>query len=306
MRLPPLNALRAFEATARLGSVKAAAAELFVTPAAVSQQLRVLEDHLGEPLFERRPRALVATPRAVAFHQVVNRSLRAIAEAADRLRTAQQAVAISVVPSFAALWLAPRVAAFTRQHPRIEIRIDADPVLVDFRTTRYDLAIREGWGRYRDAESTILIPIEWQPVASPAYVASLSSDGSFDWQRARLLHEDDSLRWDAWTHARGLRLGIGQAAYYSHGMLAYAAAGAGEGVALAPPCLVERLVDDGRLAVVDPFTLPSDAGYWLAWASPAERPLSDAARLFRDWLIDASAPHRAPRAVAAPVADSRH
>ncbi len=118
MKLPPLNALRAFDSVARQGSVKDAAVELFVTPAAVSQQLKVLEGFIGAALFERRPRELRLTSVGQSYHQTITRPLRAIAEATERLLPKRRGTSISVLTSFAALWLALRLAEFARANPR--------------------------------------------------------------------------------------------------------------------------------------------------------------------------------------------
>ena len=285
MKLPPLNALRAFDAAARLGSVKAAAAELFVTSAAVSQQVRALERFIGLELFERRPRELRLTNTGYAYHQAIGRHLRGISEATERLRPKRHAVGISVVPTFAAQWVAPRLPRFSKLHPGVEIRVDAEGALVDFRHDAFDLAIREGAGGYRDADTALLFEMALRPLAAPGYVASLTRRGRFDWARARLLHEGTNEYWDTWLEARGVKADTGRGSYFSHGMLALAAAAEGEGVALAADCIVERALRDGRLVRVDPMALSTGRGYWLAWPRPTVRPLGESAKLFRDWLI---------------------
>ena len=168
MRLPPLNAVRAFDAVARLGSVRAAADELAVTPAAVSQQLRVLEAHLGIALTQRHGRGLALTDSGRTWHGEIARHLRAIALAAERVRPGRRVVQVTVVQSFGSRWLMPRLSSFTAREPEIEVRIDASPVLADLTRDPFDLAIREGRGVYPDAESVRLFPLEFVPVASPA------------------------------------------------------------------------------------------------------------------------------------------
>lgn len=285
LRLPPLNALRAFEAVARLGGVKYAAQELSVTPAAVSQQVRLLEDHVGQRLFTRLPRELRLTDAGLEYQRAVTRHLRGIAEATARLRPRPSGVAITVVPSFATLWLAPRLPQFVRQHPEIEIRVEADPQLVDFHSSRFDLAIREGTGRYRDTEVAALFAVELLPVASPGYLATLREGSDIAWSRARLLYEESSENWEHWFERRGVRFAADRAVFFSHGMMALAAAAEGEGVALASFCLVEQAIRSGRLAVVEPMSLATGMQYWLAWPSAELRRIGDPSRLFRDWLI---------------------
>ena len=293
MKLPPLNALRAFDAAARLGRVKAAAAELFVTPAAVSQQVKLLEDFIGTALFERRPRGLRLSNTGFAYHQAVGRHLRGISEATERLRPKRHAVGLSSVPTFAASWLAPRLPLFTRAQPGIEIRVEADAALVDFRSDAFDLAIRETTGGSRDSDTVMLFPLSPFPVAAPGYVKSLTRAGRFDWRRARLLHEGNNEYWDAWLDARGVSADTGRGYYFSHGMLAFAAASSGEGVALASYCLVERALRERRLAIVDPMALPTGRGYWLAWPKSSVRSTGESAALLREWIIAEAAQTRA-------------
>src|SRR4051812_11171936 len=165
MRLPPLNAVRAFDAVARLGSVRAAADELAVTPAAVSQQLRVLEAHLGIPLTQRHGRGLMLTDSGRTWHGEIARHLRAIALAADRVRPGRRVVQVTVVQSFGSRWLMPRLNKFTAREPEIEVRIDASPALADLARDPFDLAMREGRGVYPEAESVRLFALEFYPMA---------------------------------------------------------------------------------------------------------------------------------------------
>ena len=285
MKLPPLNALRAFDAVARHVSVKDAAAELFVTPAAISQQLKTLEVFLGTALFERHPRELRLTSTGHSYHRSIGRSLRQIADATARVLPESRGTSISVITSFAALWLAPRLADFAQQHPNVEVRIDADPEVVDLVSGGFDLAIRIGAGVYREAECHRLFAQDLVPVAAPEYKRQLTRNRRFDWSRSRLLHESGLDYWDAWIEQRSVTADTSRGLFFSHGMLAYAAAQAGEGVALAPIQLVSKLVRDGRLVVVDRKLLCTGLSYWLAWPKPRLRVLSEPARLFRDWII---------------------
>ena len=288
MRLPPLNAVRAFDAVARLGSVRAAAEELAVTPAAVSQQLRVLEAHLGIALTQRRGRGLVLTDPGRSWHGEVARHLRAIAEAAERLRPGRRVVHVTVVQSFGSRWLLPRLPAFTAREPAIEVRIDASPVLADFARDPFDLAIREGRGAYPDAETVRLFVLEFFPVATPAVARALRRrDGTLDWSRARLLHELTYDYWPDWIAAAGLaEVDVARGLFFSHTMLALDAASDGQGIALAPPCMAERELARGTLTVVDPRGYAPGPGIWLAWPRRGLRTLSPAATAFRDWVIE--------------------
>ena len=288
MRLPPLNAVRAFDAVARLGSVRAAAEELAVTPAAVSQQLRVLEAHLGIALTRRQGRGLVLTDPGRSWHGEIARHLRAIAAAAERVRPGRRVVQVTVVQSFGSRWLLPRLPAFTAREPEIEVRIDASPTLADFARDPFDLAIREGRGEYSDAETVRLFTLEFFPVAAPAVARALRRrDGTFDWARARLLHEVTYDYWPDWTAAAGLaEVDVARGLFFSHTMLALDAASEGQGIALAPPCMAERELARGTLAIVDPRGYAPGSGIWLAWPRRGLRTLTPAAMAFRDWVIE--------------------
>jgi len=288
MRLPPLNAVRAFDAVARLGSVRAAAEELAVTPAAVSQQLRVLEAHLGIALTQRHGRGLVLTDSGRTWHGEIARHLRAIALAAERVRPGRRVVQVTVVQSFGSRWLMPRLQSFTAREPEIEVRIDASPVLADLARDPFDLAIREGRGGYPEAETVKLFPLEFVPVASPDVAKKIRRrNGTIDWTRVRLLHEVSYDYWPDWTAAGGITdVDVARGLFFSHTMLALDAAVEGQGVALAPLFMAQRELARGVLAIVDPRGYVPGSGIYLCWPRRGLRALSPAAIAFRDWLIE--------------------
>ena len=147
-KLPPLNALKAFEAAARLSSVSLAAKELSVTPGAVSQQVRLLEDHAGGPLVRREAGGLVLTELGARLQPVLRDAFEHMKRAADIIYgpSRRQSLSVSVPPSFAVRWLVPRMARFSAQHPEIEIWISADMQLADIAGGRADVAVRSGQG----------------------------------------------------------------------------------------------------------------------------------------------------------------
>ena len=287
MRLPPLNAVRAFDAVARLGSVRAAADELAVTPAAVSQQLRVLEAHLGIALTQRKGRGIDLTDPGRTWHGEIARHLRAIALAAERVRPGRRVVQLTVVQSFGSRWLMPRLPLFTAREPEIEVRIDASPILADLARDPFDLAIREGRGVYPDAESVLLFPLEYFPVASRAVMRTLHRrNSSIDWSRARLLHEVMFDYWPDWIAMAGIDdVDVARGMFFSHTMLALDAAVEGQGVALAPMPMAERELQRGTLEIVDSRRFKPGTGIHLAWPRRGLRALSPAAIAFRDWVI---------------------
>lgn len=304
MRLPPLNAVRAFDAVARLGSVRAAADELAVTPAAVSQQLRVLEAHLGLALTQRHGRGIALTDPGRSWHGEIARHLRAIALAAERVRPGRRIVQVTVLQSFGSRWLMPRLYRFTAREPEIEVRIDASPVLADLVRDPFDLAVREGTGVYPEAETVLLFPLDCVPLASPEVVRRIRRrDGSIDWSRARLLHELSYDYWADWMAQTGNgEVDVSRGLFFSHTMLALDAAIDGQGVALSPLPLAERELVRGVLEIVDPRGFAPGRGVYLAWPRKQLRALSPAAAAFRDWVIEEA---RATPATAARKAPSK-
>lgn len=296
MRLPPLNAVRAFDAVARLGSVRAAAEELAVTPAAVSQQLRVLEANLGLPLTRRDGRGIALTDAGRSWHGEIARHLRAIAVAAERVRPGRRVVQVTVVPSFGSRWLLPRLPMFTARQPEIEVRIEASATVVDLAQDSFDLAIREGMGVYPEAESVLLFPLEVLALASPSYVRMLKGRGrKLDWSRARLLHEGSLDFWPDWVAAMGVEgVDVARGLYFSHTMMTLDAAVDGQGVTLSPRCLAERELQHGQLVQVEPRSYLPGRGYYLAWARRGLRALSPAAVAFRDWVIEEAQAPKVP------------
>ena len=169
-RLAHLNALRAFEATARLGSYVRAADELAVTAAAVGQQVRMLEEHFGSALFERQGKKLVLTEAARAVLPDIKDAFDRLAQAANRLRETRHAdlVTITLPRSFTAKWLIPRIEAFSMAHPEVDLRLDTTDRLVDLLRENVTLGIRYGSGRYPGLDATLLMADEVFPVCSPS------------------------------------------------------------------------------------------------------------------------------------------
>lgn len=321
MKLPPLNAVRAFEAAARHGSMRDAAAELFVTPGAVSQQVRALETYLAVALFERSPRAIRLTATGQEFHAAVSRHLRGIAQAAEQIAPGEQRIAVTVAPDFAARWLMPRLRRFAVLNPKVEVRVDASFAYADFDRDPFDLGIRTAAEPPPRLNAALLLAQTMRPFCSPDYYRRVfrrraKADA---WTHARLLHENRPYdMWAPWFAMRKLaepnaEVGL----YFSHGTLAIIAAIEGEGVTLQPPEYVDREVASGALVAADAATLISGFNYYLVWP---KRPLRPAAETFKSWLIDvvrterasaspdaadgplrSSAPGRGPRRAARPA-----
>jgi LysR family glycine cleavage system transcriptional activator len=287
MKLPPLNAVRAFEAAARRSSFRLAADELFVTPGAVSQQIRLLEDHLGVRLFERLPRAVRLTPVGQEFFAAVSRHLRGIAQAAERAHPRADTVELTLVPTFASRWLMPRLPHFTQQYPGVQVRLDASPTLIDLDDSRFDLGIRYGSGNYPGLGTQLLFLETAAPLCSPAYRESHFTQGAGGpgWDTVRLLHEyPPSDYWPPWLANAGLTEPNGDTGFYfSHGLLVLSAAIEGQGVALQPLEFVERELASGALVEADARKIETGQGYYLVWP---RRELRPAVERFRDWVIN--------------------
>src|SRR5882757_3084772 len=206
-KLPPLNALKAFESAARHLSVKLAAEELCVTPGAVSQMLKTLEAHLGVKLFERVPRGIYLTDAGRDYLPSVRNAFRQIAEASRRVAASTDvgALTVSVTPFFASAWLVPRMVSFQNAHPEIDLQIVTSSALVDFSRSGIDVAVRHGLGRYPGLRSDRVVTVEMVVVAAPSLVARLGRPTSpADLARWPQVHDADRKGWCLWCQANGI------------------------------------------------------------------------------------------------------
>lgn len=292
-RMPPLNALRAFEAAARKLSFTKAADELNVTPGAISQQIRQLEDFAGSPLFKRTGRSVLLTDSAQATLPLVRDAFEKISEAGRVMQAPARKgrVMVSCAPSFAAKWLAPRLEAFHRAHEGIEAWVSADMGLTDFSTADADIAIRYGGGNYEGLKSEKLLDETVVPVCSPSLLEGEHPIRTpADLARHTLLHDESQENdpscpdWANWLTARNV-LGVQsrRGPRFNQAVLVIEAAISGQGVALAKRAVAERDLNAGRL--VAPFidgTTPIDFSYWIVW--PKGRHLSADVRAFLKWI----------------------
>ncbi|WP_372425049.1 LysR substrate-binding domain-containing protein [Salinarimonas chemoclinalis] len=291
--MPPLNALRAFEASARLGAFAAAAEELGVTQGAVAQQVRALEAVLGEPLFERRARGLALTTRGEAFVEPVRRAFELIGQAtasAAAPAARRTAVTLSVPPTFAARWLVPRLERFTRRHPTVDVRILAVERRVRIGPRgEADLGVRYGVAPFEGLVADRLESLPLVPVCTPAYADRHGlAGGPARLAGAVLLHDAHAL-WPSWLAAFGAGgIDASRGLRFSQTTLALDAALGGQGVALAPEPFVASDLREGRLAA--PFgperVLASAAGLWVV-AAPGRR--TEPVEAMRAWLVEEAA-----------------
>lgn len=292
-RLPSLNALRAFEATARHASLTRAAEELHVTPAAISHQLRALEADLGLKLFERRNRKLEPTRAAVAAMPVLKEGFDRLAEAANLLREkgGTDLLTISVAPSLAAAWLLPRLDRFAERHPTIDVRLDANLGIADFRRDDVDVAIRYGPGEYPGLDAVRLFDEEVFPVCSPERARSPEPLRTpEDLRHHTLLHLDWTSQagewpdWPMWLRAAGYgHIDASRGPRFKDGAFLMQAARNGHGVALGSSAVLADDLAAGRL--VRPFEL----GMWMRFAYWIVSPTGSKDRpkvvAMRNWLL---------------------
>jgi LysR family glycine cleavage system transcriptional activator len=291
-RLPPLNGLRAFEAAARHMSFTRAAEELSVTPGAISQQIRSLEDHLGKPLFRRGNRSLLLTDAGQACLPYLRDGFDRLAEGIARLNDSgrDRTLRVSVAPSFASKWLVPRLDDFTARHPELEVWMGAANTLVDFGVDDVDMAIRYGGGRYPGLFVDELMRESVFPVCSPKLVSGAHPlTGPEALVHHTLLHDDSSLEdvscpdWAMWLRAAGIdAVDGGRGPRFNQSSLVLEAAASGRGVALAKSALAAVDIAEGRL--VRPFeaVLPVNFAYYVV--CPQSRADLRKVVAFRDWL----------------------
>ena len=286
-QLPPLNALRAFEATARHLSVKNAADELCVTPGAVSQMLKMLEAHLGVTLFRRVNRGIFLTDARQGYLPPVRNAFRQIAEATRRVGGSADSgvLTVSVTPFFASAWLVPRLASFQAAHPDIDLRLVAGNALADFARDGVDVAIRHGLGRYPGLHSARVVTVEIVPVAAPALVARLGAPPDpVALTRWPLVHDAERKGWHLWFQAQGIdSIGAPRGPSFDDSGLLLRAVLAGQGAGLLPAALIASDLADGRLVRLADVTWLEEFAYYLVYPeASATRPKIAA---FRAWIL---------------------
>jgi DNA-binding transcriptional LysR family regulator len=279
-RLPPLDLLLGFEAAARHLSFTKAGEELFLTQSAVSRQIKDLEDQLGVPLFERRHRALLLTEAGQQFYASAAQVLATMRTATERLRAQagrRRPLSVTTTNSFAALWLIPRLAGFTRTHPGIDVRITAETRVQDLERDGLDLAIRHGPAALAGPNAVRLFGERVFPVCSPKLLKKIPLEKPTDLAHHVLLQYDDRegrhpwLHWKTWLEVAGIAelRPAGTLSFSGYEQIIPAAV-AGHGVALGRSPLVKGLIASGELAA--PFKSSADPAraYFAILAKSAE------------------------------------
>ncbi|KAB0456334.1 MULTISPECIES: LysR substrate-binding domain-containing protein [Agrobacterium tumefaciens complex] len=281
----PLNGLRAFEASARHLSFTRAAIELCVTQAAVSQQVKGLEKRLGVALFQRLPRGLKITAEGEALLPTVTSSFDQMATTLDRIEAGQvrELLFLGVVGTFAVGWLLPRLQAFQKQHPFIDVRVSTNNNRVDMAAEGLDFAIRFGQGSWHGTDAFRLFEAPLSPLCTPKLAETLKTPA--DLMETTLLRSYRADEWSNWFAAAGVtpaaQVNAGIVFDTSLGMME--AALQGLGVALAPPSMFSRHLASG--AIIQPFPVTISLGsYWLTRLQ--SKPPTPAMQAFSDWMFE--------------------
>lgn len=307
-RLPPLNALRACEAAARHLSFRKAAEELHVTPAAISHQIKLLEDQLGVQLFRRLTRAIELTEVGRSFLPKLREGFESIAQAVEKVRAHERtgALTVNVPPSFAAKWLMPRLHRFVTANPDIDIRILASMRLLDARRHETfdgtggadeqpvdaDIDIRFGAGKYPRCRVDKLFQVSVTPLCSPSLLKGMRPLSKPSDLRYHVLLHDDTLYvsegrpdWAQWLKAAGAKgVDASRGPHFNHSILGLEAAVDGLGVVLGVKELAAHDLAAGRLVAPFELSLAMHSAYYVVSAeATADRPK---VVVFRDWLLE--------------------
>lgn len=287
-RLPPLKALRAFEASARQLSFTRAAEELFVTQAAISHQIKALEDDLGIKLFMRKNRALLLTEEGQSYYLDIKEVFNSLHEATERLlaRGAKGAITVSLQPSFAIQWLVPRLNTFNLLHPDIDVRIKAVDQPENSLTEDVDIAIYYGRGKWSGIRAEQLHTEYLIPVCSPLLLSGNKPLETIeDLASHTLLHDTSRRDWKRWFKHVGVRgVNVNHGPIFSHSAMVVQAAIHGQGVALAHSVLAKPDIDSGRLVCPFKEVLISKNSYYIV-CREQQLELGKIAA-FREWVLN--------------------
>ena len=290
-RLPPLPAIRAFEAAARHGGFQSAGEELHVSAGAVAHQVKQLENWLGVALFQRLPRGVVLTPAGRQYAEALRPLLNGLAEASEAVkqRGDERVVTVTSVPSLVARWLMPRLGRLREQHPEIDMRVLASLHPVDFAREGVDVAIRLGSGPYPGLKADMLMEEWFSAVCRPAVKAAAPDlREPADLLRYPLLHDElellipHEINWASWLKVFGVNYTGPVLPSFSHTYLTLEAAASGQGVALASEVFIAEDLRCGRLVRLFPQRVCGPYRFHLLRPTDAEaRP---AVKAFCDWI----------------------
>jgi LysR family glycine cleavage system transcriptional activator len=289
-RLPPLNALKAFEVVARHMSFRNAADELCVTSTAVSHRIRSLEEWLGVKLFNRLTRSLELTKEGEAYAPLIREGFTLLASASDALNQSSEGgdLVISTTMSFASNWLSPKLPFFYEQHEDLRLRVEGSDLVTDFTRTNIDVAIRYGEGGYEDLHSEMLFTDLVTPVCAPELAARAKEPADLlalprlDYQWAGFREQDPS--WEKWFRAAGVENATpDQAPIFSEEHMVLSQAIAGRGTALVGIVAAAEAIEEGALVRLFPIALENRSYYFVCQSHALNR---HKVRVFHDWLKD--------------------
>lgn len=286
-RLPPLNSLKAFEAAARHLSFTKAAEELFVTQAAVSHQIKALEEFLSMKLFLRKNRSLLLTEEGQSYYLDLKDIFHALQDSTERLlaKGAKGAITVALPPSLAIQWLVPRINDFSQLNPEIDVRIKAVDFDEGFLADDIDVAIYYGKGKWPGLQADKMHTDYLTPVCSPSlFQGEKPLDALDDLRHHQLLHDSSRETWKNWIrHFQVAGINVDQGPIFSHSMLVLQAAALGQGIALGHSVLVRPELVAGRLICPFEERLESKNAYYLV----CHQSLADLGKIaaFREWLL---------------------
>lgn len=296
-RLPPLRSLLAFEAAARHANFTRAAAELAVTPSAISYQIQALEGFLGTKLFLRQSGQVVLTSTGSLYQSEIEAALTALADATQRIAPQSQTNTLLILssPSFAAKWLQPRLPRFMADHPDIRLRVATIADSASIPAIRFDIAVCYGAPSIADMNVTPFMTERILPLCSPGLASALALQTLSDLNRATLIHSANSVTWDAFfRHLGAANIHPYNELWLDRSTMAIEAAVAGQGVALESDILTQSECEKGQL--VAPFdgqraSITADAYYLVTPRGYRSRHYCAA---FADWLLASIPPNRRP------------
>lgn len=288
----PLKAIACFDAVMRTGSTTHAADHLFVTPGAVGQQIRKLEQWLGVQLFVRSVRKLTPTEQAIRYWAQVKPALDQIQHANQVIRGEGVInIALSLPPAFANTWFARRLPDFMRHFPNTRLHLNASQDPVDFLTQPYDLAVRHFDGVDDRLHTRLLLKDEARVYCSPAYHEHLRLKEVADIRKATLLYTTSHANWARWLAQASMEFGGSTGSlHFDQSQMAIEAARRSQGLVLTSPWLVEDDIEQGRLIQIFPISIMTGKGYFLVHEKNAV--LSQPAQQLVDWMVDMSASKR--------------
>lgn len=286
-RFPPLNALKAFEAAARNLSFTKAADELFVTQAAISHQIKSLEDFLSMKLFLRKNRTLLLTEEGQAYYLDLRDIFRHLHEATEKLlaKGAKGALTVATPPSFASQWLIPRISRFSAANPDIDVKLKAVDSDDDFLHADTDVAVYYGKGRWSGLHADPLHNEFLTPLCSPMLLTGSKPMVVLeDLKTHVLLHDSSREGWSSYLKHFGVKgVNVNQGPMFSHSMMVLQAAALGQGIALGNTILAKPEIDAGRLVI--PFTerIKSNHSFYLV----CEQKQAELGKIaaFREWIL---------------------